>query len=115
MDKLLTPANIMFALGIIGIIFTIYDRFVNPQIKAEKKDALLEQKVVFEKEANEQRFKDMLSEISGVKTLAENHIHTVDTKVTDLAVRMSAMDKNVTAELVRLSTIIDERIPKKSL
>ena len=51
----------------------------------------------------------MQQSIRDAFTLAQNHTHTVDTKVDKL------IDAVVKAELgiVRLATVIEERIPKK--
>lgn len=109
METILTPSNIMFALGILGIIFTVYNYFRNPQIKSEKIDALLQQRMQWTSEATDKRFCDMNVNIKDAMTLAQNHIHTVDTKVENLIKTVGIMSNEIT----RLSTIIEERIPKK--
>lgn len=119
-------------LGIGGVIFTIYNSFKNPQIKIEKdqikaeedlkdkatilsqkevenKAQLLAQQFQWEKEANEKRFTEMGCVIKEAMTLAQNHIHTVDVKVDGLKLTVEQMGKDI----VQLSTIINERIPKK--
>lgn len=119
-------------LGIGGVIFTIYNSFKNPQIKIEKdqikaeedlkdkatilsqkevenKAQLLAQQFQWEKEANEKKFCDMGISLKEAMTLAQNHIHTVDTKVDGLKVIIEQIGKDI----VQLSTIINERIPKK--
>lgn len=124
-------SDITFAIGILGVIFTVYNYFKNPQIKIEKgqikvaedlkdkatilsqkevenKAQLLAQQVQWEKEANEKRFAEMGIAIEKAMTLAQNHIHTVDTKVDGLKDITEQMGK----EIVRLGTIIEERIPK---
>ncbi len=114
MSDLLTPSNIMFVLGIFGIVFTIYNRFTNPQIQADKDDALLTQKVEWERQANDKKFIDMGNRLDGAMTLAQNHTHTVDVKVDQLIKVVGDMNVNFSKELGILSTKIDERIPKKS-
>ena len=109
MTSLLTPGNITFCIGILGIIFTIYHYFKNPQIKAEKTEALISQQLKYIQESNDRRFCDMQREIKEVLTTSQNHIHTVDTKVEALAAIVGQIGK----DLVRLGTIIEERIPKK--
>lgn len=99
----------MFALGIIGTIFTVYSYFKNPQIDGDKRDALAEQSLKFYIESTDRRFADMQSQLTESLKLATNHIHTVDTKVDKTNEAVIAMGKEIT----RLGTIIEERIPKK--
>lgn len=120
MENLLTTGNITFALGLLAIIFSIYTYFRNPQEALDKREALnqketdgkaslLAQQMQWEKELTEKRFTDMGLRITESMSLAQNHIHTVDTKVDDLAKRMTVMSNEVT----RLATVIEERIPRK--
>ena len=110
----------MFGIGVLGAIFTVYNYFRNPQEDLEKKVSvnekavdgkavLLAEQVKWEKEATEKRFEAMQVDIAASMTMAQNHIHTVETKVdtlTSLVVKMGN-------EVVRLTTIIEERNPKK--
>lgn len=114
------------------MIFTIYNSFKNPQTKIEKdqikaeedlkdkatilsqqevesKAQLLAQQVQWEKEANEKRFCEMNLNLKEAVALAQNHIHTVDTKCDGLKATIEQMGKDI----VQLTTIINERIPKK--
>ena len=59
MDSLITPQNITFTLGILGILFGVYNYFRNPQIDGDKKDALLAQQVQWQIETNERRFTEI--------------------------------------------------------
>ena len=122
---------ITFALGIIGMIFGIYRYFKDPQIDIDKKQALnderdknkatiLDQKAVenkaellaqqfsIERESNNRRFTELGERIDKSMTLAQNHIHTVDTKVDVLTKSVNEMSNEIT----RLATIISERMPK---
>lgn len=108
-ELLFTPSNITFSLGLMAIIFSVYNYFRTPQIDGDKRDALFAQKLqdhidsdALHQKAVQQRFDELL-------LLSSNHIHTVDTKVDVLGSRVSNLDTSIT----RLSTIIDERIPKK--
>lgn len=95
MAELLTTSNIVFFLGVIGVIFSVYNYFRNPQIKADTKDALMAQRL------------DSLS--AQIINLRDNHIHSLQGAI-------EQTNKNVNAlaiEVTRLGTIIDERIPKK--
>jgi hypothetical protein len=132
MEIQLTLSNIMLFAGIVGTIFTVYNIFRKPQEEietkqavseekdknkatvlaqkeAENKASLLDQQVRLTNEANEKKFIDLAVLLKDSMALAQNHIHTVDTKVDNIAVRMSNLEKG----LVRLSTIIEERIPRK--
>lgn len=108
-----SPSNITFIIGILAIIFSVYNYFRNPQIKSEKTDALLSQRMQWEKEASDKQFGAMGLRIDTAMTTAQNHIHTVDVKVDGLMKDVSEMNVAITKELTRLSTIIEERIPKK--
>ena len=120
MENLLTTSNVTFALGFLAILFSVYNYFRNPQEALDKREALnqkdtdgkaslLAQQMQWEKEINEKRFTEMGLRINESMSLAQNHIHTVDTKVDDLAKRMTLMSNEIT----RLATIIEERIPRK--
>lgn len=93
----------------VGVIFIVYHYFRNPQIKSEKLDALLEQKVKLTNESNDRRFCEIQSNIKNAFELAQNHTHTVEVSVNTLVDKVNDMGKDV----VRLQTIIEERIPKK--
>lgn len=119
----LTPESLSYILGflgLIGIIFSVFNYFRNPQEALDKREALnqkdadgkamlLAQQFQQEKEAVERRFSDMGNRLESAMTLAQNHIHTVDTKVDGLISDIGRMSNEVT----RLTTVIDERIPKK--
>lgn len=125
MEHLLTPSNITFALGVIGMFFTIFIYFKNPQTELEKKTAveekenegkigLLVKQLEWEKEASEKRFKDMAERLDSAFGLAQNHIHTVDEKLTGYIETSNKWHLEVSNQLTRLTTIIGERIPKKN-
>ena len=109
MEGYITPSNIVFALGLIGTIFTVYNYFRNPQIDSDKRDALAEQRMKFYAESTDRRFGDMQKQITDSQQLANNHIHTIDTKVDKVNENVSLMGNEIT----KLATIIEERIPKK--
>ncbi len=112
METILTPSNITFVLSIMGIIFGVFLYFKNPQTNSEKQDALLEQRVQWEKEATEKRFSDFTVRLNDAMTLAQNHIHTVDTKVDGLINSVNIMNLEMTKAITRLETTIHERFPK---
>ncbi len=102
----------MFVLGLLGTLFGVFFYFKNPQIDSDKKDALLEQRVQWEKEATEKRFGEFTVRLNDSMALAQNHIHTVDTKVDGLIGSVNAMNLEMTKAITRLETTIHERFPK---
>lgn len=119
---LITTSNITFAVGTLGIVFSIFLYFKNPQEEIEKKQAvsekeidgraqLLAEQVKWERDSTEKRFDSMQSTLFESNKLAMNHIHTVDTKVSQLSAEVS----DLRGQIIRLSTIIEERIPLHSI
>jgi|SRR5579872_1650692 len=97
MDTILTPSNIMFALGIIGILFTIFNYFRNPQVASDKEDALISQRV------------DGISkQMTELSTSFQAHVQQDLTSLGLINERIGSVNESV----VRLATIIDERIPR---
>lgn len=91
----LNPDTIMFALGIGGVIFSIYSYFRNPQINLEKSDSLLELTL-----------KNLQTDLINLR---DNHVHTLQTSINNTNDNLGKLALEVT----RLATIIDERIPRK--
>lgn len=95
MADFLTPSNITFVLGILAILFSVYNYFRNPQIKSEKTEsALMIQFSILQKE---------------LANLKDNHIHTIEKKIEDTNNNLNVLTNQVT----KLATIIEERIPRK--
>lgn len=100
---------ILSLLGLLGIIFGVYNYFKNPQEESEKSIGLISQKIELTDKANQKKFEEIAEGISRAMSLSQNHIHTIDTK----------LDKHIEAtnllsiQVAKLGTIIDERIPKK--
>lgn len=92
-----------------GVIFSVYRYFRDPQIKSDKTDALMEQRFQWGQENVDKRFKDFQDSFSLLVSTSQNHLHTLDTKIEALTVVSVQMQKDV----VRLMTIIEERIPTK--
>ncbi len=124
MESLITPSNIVFALGIIGTIFGIYKAFHDPQVSLDKqqdldkqemdgKATILEERAKWEREQNEGRFKDMATRLDNAFALAQNHTHSVDVKVDGLITSVNQMNLQLTNGLTELRTTINERIPKE--
>lgn len=85
----------MFLIGLIGVIFTVYTYFRDPQVKSEKTDAINALQI------------DTLEQ--NLKAVMENHLPHIDQRLNSLHDSINTTNQNV----VRLATIIDERIPKK--
>lgn len=109
MESIITPSNIVFVIGLLGVLFSIFIYFKDPQIAAEKTDALLKQQMGFFIDTTEKRFQTMQENHHQLVLQSNNHIHTVDTKVDKLHASVDKLGN----EVVKLSTIIEERIPKK--
>ena len=143
MNEILTQSNVLFAIGIGGVLFSIYKSWHKPQedidrhqsmdTLATEKDKLIAEKdlgtkatILAQKELetkalvlaeqvknkdveNERRFNEMGTRLDTAMSLAQNHIHTVDTKVDKLTECVNSMSNKIT----ELATIIAERIPRK--
>jgi hypothetical protein len=124
MAAYLTPEIIMFVLGLLSVMFSIYHYFKNPQTQLEKqqevnekeadgKAALLAQQLEWSKEENNRRFNDMNLALTGAMSIAQNHIHTIDVKQDALKDMVNTMNLQLSNELTKLRTTIEERIPPK--
>lgn len=124
MNTFITPQNIVFSLGIIGMIFGIYKMFHDPQVELDKQQDLDKQKsgsdvkllgyqITADREATDRRFSEVMARMDTALTLAQNHTHTVDVKVDALTGVVNVMNVQITKEMTRLGTIIEERFPKK--
>jgi hypothetical protein len=132
LEEILTVSNILFVLTLLGVIFSIYKSYRKPQEKIEREQALneerdkskatvlaqkevegkaniLAQQVQWEKESNEKKFTEFGIRLDNSLAMAQNHIHTIDVKVDGLTEQTNVMSNKIT----ELSTIINERIPKK--
>ena len=93
----LTAQTISYLLGIAGlmsIVFSVYNSFRNPQIKSDKDGVKLRE--------------DLDSLSRDVEEIKTKHLASVEENIKDLSKTIHDLALTVT----RLSTIIDERIPK---
>lgn len=95
-SSLLTPSNIIFVIGLLGTIFTIYKSITGPQITSDKKSLRLEDRI--------------LAMEKSVSEIKETHLKTVEQDIKSLTASVNELSKTV----VRLATIIDERIPRQN-
>lgn len=124
MEKILTPSNIMFAIGIIGLLFTLWNKIQNPQTRLERQQAvdkiddegkakILEQRVQWEKESTEKKFSEVGVRLENVFVMAKNDISHVDAKVEVMMKDSNAHYLDMTVRMTRLETMINERLPPK--
>lgn len=122
----------MFAIGIITLLFSVWNKIRLPQEDMETRQVLSEKELdskatilaqkemeskalVLEKQfqwymdTNEKKFIDLGKRLDEAFTLATNHTHTVDVKV-DKLIETSNL---VAINIAKLETTINERIPKK--
>lgn len=97
METLITVPNVTFILGLLAIMFSIYSYFRNPQINSEKIDALLTQKL-----------NDIESQVRLFQNSLQTHIQSDVVSFGNLNQHIVEVDKSV----VKLTTIIEERIPR---
>ena len=121
-----------FFLGFMGIVFTVFLYFRKPQEdmelkqavsgkdleskatvlaakEMENKAALLDQQVKLERELNEKKFIEMGVNIKEAFALAQNHVHTLDTKMDVMTNNLNSL----TLRVERLAVILEERLPSK--
>lgn len=129
---MLDKENITFIIAVLAAIFAVYSYFRKPQEDIEKqqiktdedlkdKASIISQKEIESKaiilseqfkwnmNETERKFADFAVRLDKSYELATNHTHTVDVKVDHLIATVTHMGNEIT----RLSTIIEERIPKK--
>ena len=75
----------------------------------ENKAALLDQQVKLERELNEKKFIEMGVNIKEAFALAQNHVHTLDTKMDVMTNNLNSL----TLRVERLAVILEERLPSK--
>lgn len=106
---MLSLQNLAIGIAVLGGFFNAFLYLRKPQEDADKKEALVSQKLQIYMTASDLRFKEMQNNFKDLLLQSNNHIHTVDTKVEALSGSIDTLGKDV----VRLSTVIEERIPKK--
>lgn len=92
-----TTESILFVIAILSVIFNVYQSFTKPQNTAEKDAIKLADRVT--------SLENQLIELRGT------HIVEMEKEIKSLNASIQDLSKTV----IRLSTIIDERIPKATL
>jgi hypothetical protein len=91
----LTPTNILFGIVVLQAIFATYSYFKTPQIKGDQAKIRLEDKVA-----------DLEKQILEIK---QTHLISIENNIKDL----SATVHDLQITIVKLNTILDERLPKQ--
>lgn len=94
---------------IIGVIFKVQQSWEKPQTATDKQVALLFQQLTDDRAGTDRRFKDVFEEIQKTNNLFHEHITREVGRYDILNNGQIQMGKDI----VRLTTIIDERIPAK--
>lgn len=87
--------TLSYILGSAGMIFGLFSYFKNPQIKLEKGEGLMSMSI-----------KQLQSDLTNLR---DNHVHTLDVKLDQTIISVNHLSNEIT----RLSTIIEERVPKR--
>jgi len=88
--------QITFGLAIIGVAFGVYFTFANPTRILENRVSSLESSTISDKELQNQ-----------LSMIQKNDLHTIQMKLEDSIIMINDLSK----EIVKLQTIVEERIP----
>ena len=95
-----TASLVVSAISIIGVIFLIYKYFREPDIKADKELALLQQGCTIKHGTLDKEISDINKSITFIK---ENHLSHIEASL-----------KTHDEKFVMLFTMLDERLPKRN-
>ena len=108
-ESLITPGNIMFVIFLLGTIFGVYNYFKKPQDEGsliqkevEGKALLLAQQVQTEKEYNTKKFIELTE-----------RFNNTDGKIEELIKSINDMNLNLTKQLTKVQTIVEEHLKIK--
>ena len=99
-------------LSIFGAVFGAFNYFKKPQEDVEKKAQILESQLQWERESNNRRFAEVSKSLDDMVKLNYNHTHTLDVKMDNISTTVNQLNLSMSCEISKLSTIINERIPK---
>lgn len=105
--ELLTTSNITFVLVLLGILFSIYRYFRDPDESADKSISILQAQQQSDREGTDRRFKDVQENFDKVNALLHEHITSDGVKFESLNATQISMGK----DLVKIATILEERLP----
>lgn len=113
MAESITFDNVTFIIALGGVAFSIFLFFRKPQESLELKqvenagkDKLINAKIKWAKEANEERFRELSKRLEDAFLLAANHTHTVDTKVDELIKTTNSWHLEISNQMTEIKTII---------
>lgn len=90
---------VLATITVFGAVFAVFFYFQKPQIALDKRMSKVEENI-----------KDLQKEVTEVKRVQFENNGAIQTEMKDMTTAINELSKTV----VRLSTIIDERIPKGS-
>ena len=99
---MINQENIQIAISIatiIGMIFLVYNKFTEPDIKAEKKLEIMEKECGLKHKFIDENF---LNINMTMQKLKDNDLHTITEEL-----------KTVSQNQVKIFTILEERLPRK--
>lgn len=102
----LTPANITFVLGLIGILFTVFKLIFYPQKEAKTNELLLDQKANFLRDEYDKKFATLDIRFAEITKDNQNHLHTLEKQMDTLTNIIIQQGK----DLVRLETTINIKL-----
>lgn len=95
---------------LLGLIFAVYLYFRKPQEESFINDKVFEERMLHMREASR-------VEITGIKELVtnlrDNHLHTIESKLDGHIKDQHANELCIAKQVERITTILDERIPKQ--
>lgn len=104
---------IISILTLFGIVFGVYLYFKKPQIESKEFDLLMQQEFKSHETAQDKEFAafdtKLLSLKENINNLRDNHIHTLQEKIEYNSKNISEVKESI----VRIETILAERLPKK--
>ena len=115
---MLTPELLNYILALIAIVsilFNVWAKIKNPQIKSEKEDALLTQKVQWTIESNERRFVEIHEEIKELIKNYQNDLHTIQGDLKQHIMDNTAANLATATNFTKIFTVFEERLPNNML
>jgi len=97
----MTLENLQFAISVITLlsfVFVAYRTFRDPDIKADKSISLLKEQIQYERKITDKALE-----------IQQNCLHSLEEEIADQKEEIRKLNETV----IKLGTIIDERIPKK--
>lgn len=110
MSGVITFENITFLIAIVATIFSVYHFFRKPDLEADKRITETEKETDKRLCLLEQLLKSERSKNELLTDTQKNHLHSIENKVD----KNNENIKTLTSEIVKISTILEERLPKNN-